>query len=130
MSSLWPVELPRFAEAFRVIIDHPDYADIRLLTGEWQMAAGAWPRMSQDVLPLLARAGRIGIIATTEPCYGMDYSTERWYGDKNYPVVYWHPDGAGGLKLATSEAGVAEWCKRRKIDRRLFDVPLSQEWHG
>lgn len=127
MSQLWPTELPRFAEAFRVLIEHPDYPNIRLLTGEWQMDS-MWSRASADFFPHLARAGRIGIIATTEPRHHSDYCTKSWYGDKDYPAVYWHPDGAGGLKLATNEATIVEWCKRRKIDRRLFDVPRSQEW--
>lgn len=126
----WPAELPRFAEAFRILIDHPTYPGTRLLTSEWMMACGAWPRMREDVLPLLAKAGRIGIIVSTAPRHHEDYSAKAWYGDENYPEVFWHPDGKGALKLATSEACITEWCKRRRVPRALFDVPASQEAPG
>jgi hypothetical protein len=126
----WPQELPRFAEAFRIVIDHPTYANTRLLTSEWQTAAGAWPKMSGDTLPLLAKAGRIGVIVTTAPRNQNGYNAEEWYGESAYPEVFWHPDGIGGLRCVTSEEVIADWCKRRKVPRALFDVPASQEWCG
>ena len=126
----WPDELPRFAEAFRILIDHPTCHDVRLLTSEWMMAMGAWPRVSQDFLPLLAKAGRIGIIVSTAPRHHTDFSLKVWYGDKDAPEVFWHPDGKGGLACVTTEAGIVAYCQRRKVPRALFDVPSSQEWHG
>lgn len=119
----WPDQLPRFAEAFRVFIDDPQHKATRLLTGEWQMAC-LWTRVSSDFLPRLALAGRISIIATTAPRYHSDYSTKEWYGDTDYPVIYWHPDAAGNLSCISGEASIADYCRRRRVARDLFDKPI------
>lgn len=123
MKQLWPDQLPRFAEAFRILIDHHHWAESRLLTGEWQMAC-SWSKVSADYLPHLSKAGRIGIIVSTAPRYHRDYSTKEWYGDEDYPEIFWHPDNEGGLKLVTSEAAIADYCRRRSVERALFDEPL------
>lgn len=122
----WPEALPRFAESFRILIDHPEWGKTRLLTGEWQ-SAGGWLRVEADFLPQLSKAGRIGIIASTAPRDMRDYSAKLWYGDADYPEIFWHPDDNGGLKRVTSDDAVAEYCRRRKLDRALFDKPIRPQ---
>lgn len=120
----WPKELPRFAESFRVFIDHPTH-DTRLLTSEWEMD-GMFARCAADFCPLLAKAGRLGFIACTVPA--LEHGHEReYYGTENPPTVYWHWAGGKWVAQTTAE-GIAEYCARRKVPVALFDVPRSQEW--
>ena len=118
----WPKTLPRFAQAYRVCLDHPTYANTRILTSEWQMAT-FYHKAESDFFPLLAKAGKIGIIACTAPRHYRDYSTASWYGDKDYPEIFWHQEG-DVLKCIYTDELVRDWCRRAKIDFELFHKPL------
>lgn len=113
-----PTELPRFAESFRVFID--DAYGYRMLTSEW--IHNPPPRMMTDCLPQLARAGVMGFICSTRPDHEM--SLKAYYGDEDYPVVNWiWKDCAWALHAGNPD----EWCARRSIDRRLFDLPKGSD---
>lgn len=111
-----PSTLPRFAESFRVLVDHPEY-DTRMLTSEWEHASG-FLRFVQDFLPHIARAGRIGFIASTVPALA-HHDMVAYYGEAHPPmVVWWWRNGAWECKH-TQEA-ISAYCRKRGIPITLF----------
>ena len=121
----WPLALPRFAESFRICIDHPKYLDTRLLTGDWEYAT-LWMRGRSDFLPQLHKAGRLMFIASTVPVgyhHGRNALRE-YYGDPEYPALYWHWRDTG-WDGPTDEL-CQRWIDRRNASLRLYK-PITLE---
>lgn len=124
-----PTEFPRFAESFRVYID--DKYGWRMLTSEWMHALGAGRHLED--LKTLATAGRIGVICSTGPveAHGRD-GRRFWYGDADYPVLYWHwRPGAETWEWPADEF-LLKWSERHKYKPSLglIKCPRNQEFRG
>jgi hypothetical protein len=119
----WPQDLPRFAESFRVFIDHPEWHS-RMMTGAWEHDAG-FQRFIQDSAPILGKAVPLGFIASTVPA--LEHGREReYYGTANPPTVFWHwVDGE--WKAQQTREGIARFCERHKTTLKVFDTPRGQE---
>lgn len=116
-----PKDLPRFAEAFRLLIDGAH--EERLITGDWQSWV-SWPRVRGDFVLQLARAGRVSVIARTLPVVLDGMTAATYYGDASFPVIYWHPDKKTGVLVPVdNDARITDWCVRRGVTRQLFDTP-------
>lgn len=114
-----PAQLPRFAESYRIYID--DEHGSRMLISEWMSALGPY-RMLRDFCPRLAKAGTLRFICSTRHDHGV--SLKDYYGDADYPVVYWiWACSAWALHGGSPD----EWCRRRGIERRLFDLPIGTD---
>lgn len=110
-----PEDLPRFAESWRIYID-TEHGD-RMLISEWMRALAPY-RTLRDFCPQLAKAGKLGFICSTLP--DPESGPQAYYGDANYPVVYWiWKDGAWALHAGNPD----EYCARRGVRRDVFDLP-------
>ncbi len=115
--------LPRFAESFRVLINHPRF-DHRLVTGEWERANG-WARCIADVVPHLVKAGRLGFIASTVPA--LEHGNEaRYYGIANPPSIFWHWKNDAWQCQQTRE-WIVKYCAWRRLSVEVFDLPLGAD---
>lgn len=113
-------EPPRFIEAFRIYLD--DEHGERLLTGEWQHAPMLL-KTRDDVIPKLAAAGRIGLIACTLP---PGTTAKSWHGDADHPVIWWHlKPGAAAWACNSTEEHCLEWCRRKGVDFAIFNTPAG-----
>jgi hypothetical protein len=124
-----PRELPRFVESWRAYID--DEYGRRIFTGEW--SDRVMFNRGADDLALLLKAGKVGVIASTAPDSAHSYAGRReWYGDQNYPVLYWHWKPSADGWDWPSDVEALEWLNRRDIKGGLglFKLGPREEWRG
>lgn len=129
----YPTHLPRFAESFRIMLDHPRNPDpvpsrrIRMLSGEWEGHAG-FHRAIQDFVPDLSKVGLVNIIASTAPtsAHGREGRRE-WYGDPDAPVLYWYwMYGATEWEWPGEETCRA-FAKRQRLPLELLRIPAGED---
>lgn len=121
----WPDDLPRFAESFRILIDHPKWDRVRLLNGDWTHAM-LWLKVRQDFCPLLAHAGRLGFIACTSPI-GVHTREElrAYYGNDDFPAIYWH--WRNGAWQWPDDAYCAQFAAYRGVSVALMKLSRNQD---